>query len=210
MIPSPANIIDLVDLFKKQFGSKPFVIDKDGKLSNDPGQPFQIKSDNNSEKEFTAKGSLIKENINGVDILLPVRFYDGPQLLMHLPYVVVSIRNRKNIISTPMVERIGSVIEQYNVDNYSMVVKGFLISEDRKFPEELITLIRDLYTNKSSVVVDNALFNIFLTFPELPQDEQRRVVIVDYDFPEVTGGRHAKPFILNLISDTVFTLELDN
>lgn len=210
MEPSPAHIVDLVNLFEKTFGQKPYVLTKAGELSTDPGQAYQItKGQTKQETESTPKGSLIKEIVNGVFILLPVRFYDGSTELMHLPYVVVSIRGRKMIIKTPMVERKGSVKEMYAVDDYAMTVKGFLIADDRKFPEALLIQMKELCERKTAVTVDNALFNLFLDDKDLPTSEQRRVVIADYQFPEVTGGRHVRPFVLQLESDTVFTLELN-
>jgi hypothetical protein len=208
---STQQIIDLGQLFQKQFGTKPYVINGNGDLS-DNAEGFKINGSitTAAEKEFTAKGSLIKETLNGISILLPVRFYDGSELLMHLPYVTVSIRFKQTIIKTPMVERKGSVKEQFSVDDYSMTIKGFLIGDDRKFPETLISQMKDLCERKTAVQIDNALFNIFLTDPELRADEQRRVVILDCDWPEVTGGKHARPFIMQLESDTVFTLELNS
>lgn len=217
MEPTPAHIIDLVKLFEKTFGQKPYVITKAGELSSNPGEAYQVKAGRTFSirnefdadgNEVTPKGSLIKETVNGVSILLPVRFYDGSTELMHLPYVVVSIRGRKMLIKTPMVERKGSVKEMYAVDDYAMTVKGFLIAADRKFPEALLIQMKDLCERKTAVTIDNALFNLFLDDKDLPVSEQRRVVITDYDFPEVTGGRHVRPFVLQLESDTVFTLEL--
>ena len=213
--PSPAQIIDLVKLFEKTFGQKPYVVTKDGMISSNPGDDYRIPKQTvygitNYDKngnETTPKGSLIKETVNGVSILLPVRFYDGSTELMHLPYVVVSIRGRKMIIKTPMVERKGSVKEMYAVDDYAMTVKGFLIAYDRKFPENLLVQMKELCERKTAVTVDNALFNLFLDDKDLPTSEQRRVVISEYEFPEVTGGRHVRPFVLQLESDTVFTLE---
>lgn len=206
-----AQVIDLGQLFQKQFGTKPYVVGSDGQIT-DNTEGFKINGTASpaAEKEFTAKGSLIKETLGGINILLPVRFYDGSALLMHLPFVTVSIRFKKTIISTPMVERRGSVKEQFSTDDYAMTIKGFLIADDKKFPEAEIKAMKDLCERQSALTVDNALFNIFLTDPELRSDEQRRVVILDCDWPEVTGGRHVRPFVMQLVSDTVFTLELSS
>lgn len=205
-----ALIIDIAELFQKSFGKKPYVI---GTLTNSPGEnPFRVaEGATRSEKEFTAKGSLIKEQLRGVDIMLPIRFFDGPELLQFLPYSVIRIGGKKTIIDTPLSERKGTVKEQFNIDDYSIDVKGFLISEDRKFPEAEIEIMRKLYETQKAVTIDNALTNIFLTDPSLRPDEQRRVVVYSFDMPEQQGGReNIRPFTMSLKSDTVFTLELDS
>jgi hypothetical protein len=205
-----ALIIDIAELFQKQFGKKPYVV---GALTNTAQEesPFRVAGiTTKSEKEFTAKGSLIKEQYKGVEIMLPIRIYDGPALLTYLPYSVLNISGKKTIVETPLSERIGSVKEQFNIDDYTINVKGFLIADDRKFPEEQIEVMRGLYETKKAVTIDNALTNIFLTNPALKPDEQRRVVVYSFDMPEQQGGReNIRPFTMTMKSDTVFTLELE-
>lgn len=203
-----AQVIDISQLFQRTFGSKPYLVQKDGGLKADDSAGYNIGLSKPAEQAFTAKGSLIKEQVKGIDIFLPLSFYDGAEKI-HLPYCSVSIRGKKTVIKTPMVERKGTVKELYSVDDYTMMVKGFLMADDRQFPEAELEQMKNLCERKTALTVDNALFNIFLSDRELKQDEQRRVVIMDYDFPEVTGGRHVRPFVLQLESDFIFTLELD-
>lgn len=210
-MPNTALIIDIVELFQKTFGRKPYVVPG---LSNttDSGTQYRVDSPAalKAEQEFTAKGSLIAEQYRGIEVLLPIRFYDGPALLQYLPYCVLRIGGKKTIIETPLSERIGSVKEQFNIDDYEIDVKGFLISEDRTFPESDIVTLKKLFETQKAVTIENALTNIFLSNPLLNTDEQKRVVIYNFDLPEVQGGRvHVRPFTMSLKSDTVFTLELD-
>lgn len=209
---TPADIIDLSKLFQRTFGNKPYVINKEGEISADTGEAYHIgKSITKAEQEFTAKGSLIKEQYRGVEIMLPVRFFYATIPLMYLPYCVVSITGKKTIVKTALAERKGTVKELFNIDDYTIGIKGFLIGKDRKFPEAEINGLRELYEAKTAVQMDNALTNIFLTDKDLPSDEIRRVVIESFDLPEVQGGReHVRPFTMQLESDSVFTLELDS
>lgn len=200
------QIFDLAKLYQKTFGSKPYHVADLQSVSDDAKELFNINR-KTTEGTFTAKGSLLKEQFQGVEVWLPVRFFDGPSLLMHLPFCVVKISGNKTIVETPLSERVGSVKEQFNINDYSISIKGFLIDENREFPEAQLEKLRTLYEKKSAVTLDNALTNIYLTNPELSQDEQRRVVIYDLDIAEVAGGRlHVRPFTLNLKSDTVFNL----
>jgi|ERR1035437_6721412 hypothetical protein len=212
-IPLPGQIIDLAELFKNTFGTKPYVINKSGEVSGLDGT-FVINSTDGlpALTETTPKGSLIAERYLGIEIFLPIRFFDSNasgSLLMYLPYCVLSISGKKTIIKTPLPERVGTVKEQYNIDDYNIVIKGFLISQDRKFPEQEMEDLKKLYEAQQAVTIDNAITNIFLTNPVLDRDEQRRVVIESLEFPEVQGGRkNVRPFVMELESDTVFTLEL--
>lgn len=210
MSVTPNQIFDLVKLYERTFGNKPYHVPAEERTSEQIGELFNIPSSTKGG-QYTPKGSLLKETVNGVEIWLPVRFYDGPALLMHLPYSVVKISTKKTIIETPLAERKGTVKEQFSFEDYSISIKGFLIDENREFPESQLEQLKQLYNKSQAVTLDNALTNIFLTDPDLRQDEQRRVVIYDLDIAEVTGGRlHVRPFSMNLKSDSVFTLELED
>lgn len=206
---APNQIIDLSKLYKKTFGNTPYHIKELAKDEEAVGELYHVNSAP-SLNVYSAKGSIIKEDLNGVEIILPVRFYIGPTLLMYMPYVVVKISNDKIIVKTPMNERKGTVKEQYSIDDYVIGVKGFLIGQDRQFPEDELEKLKVLYETRQAVTLDNALTNIFLTDPELGQEEQRRVVIAALDISEVQGGRvQVRPFSLSLVSDSVFTLEYE-
>jgi hypothetical protein len=210
---SPGEIIDLGKLFQRTFGGKPYVIGKDGALSNDPGEVYRVTASANdgsiNGQQITPKGSLLAEQYKGVEIFLPIKLFVATQFFTYLPYCVIAITGDKTIVRTPLPERIGTVKEQYNIDDYKISVKGFLIGDNQQFPEDLIYNLKQLYEAKTAVTIDNALTNIFLTNKDLDFFEQRRVVITKLDIPEVQGGRkNVRPFTIEMESDTVFTLEL--
>lgn len=207
---TPGLIIDIAELFQRQFGSKPYNVPPVREEKVTAGEAYNIATAAvKAEKEFTAKGSLIREKYLGVEIFLPIRLYEGNKELMYFPYSVVRITGKNSWINTPMVERRGSTHELYTSDDYSITIKGFIIGADRKFPEDQLQLLCDVKDKKTSLVLDNALTNIFLTDKSLPPDEQRRVIVKGLDLPEVQGGReNVRPFVLELESDFVQTLEL--
>ena len=209
-MPNTALVIDVLKLFQKTFGKTPYVVAgvSDSADSTGFSNDYRLKR-SKAEQDFTAKGSLIKEQYRGVEIMLPVRFYVGTTSTLYLPYCVLSISGKKTIIETPMVERKGTVKEVYNCDDYTINIKGFLINEQRTFPEKEIDDLRKLCEARSSVVIENALTNIFLRFPNLETAEQGRVVIYDFSLPEVEGGRHVRPFTMMLKSDNIFKLEIE-
>lgn len=201
------QIIDISSLYEKTFGSKPYHVPSSTK--SEETNLFRL-GDKTSENRFTNKGSLLVEQFKGVEVMLPVRFYDAGKLLIYLPYTVIKIAGKKTIVETALNARRGTVKEEFSVDDYSITVKGFLIDEARNFPEDQLELLRDLFETSHAVTLDNALTNIFLTDSSLKEDEQRRVVIYDFDVQEVQGGRlHVRPFTMALKSDCVFTLEME-
>lgn len=209
-VPAPGVVFDLVKLFENTFGTKPYVIPELSTQPANDGTPFKIDGFQNSPQLVTPKGSVIGEQYRGVDIWLPIRLSYMDQLICYIPYAVVNIYGKKIMVKTPMVERIGTVKEQYSIEDYVIGVKGFLISADRTFPEQEINNLKQVYEFGQAVQIENALTNIFLTNSSLQRYEQRRVVIEDLEIPEVQGGRkHVRPFSMKLESDTVFTLELD-
>ena len=212
---SPGEIIDLAKLYERTFGGKPYVIGKDGELSNDTGVKYRVGTPQGADyygQLSTPKGSLIAEQYKGVQIWLPVKLFVGTQFFTYMPYCVVKISGDKTIIRTPLPERIGTVKEQYNIDDYKISIKGFLIGDKfaaAGFPEEELNNLKQLYEAKTAVTIDNALTNIFLTNKDLNFFEQRRLVITKFELPEVQGGRkNVKPFVMEMESDSVFTLEL--
>ncbi|MFT3750968.1 MAG: DUF6046 domain-containing protein [Agriterribacter sp.] len=208
-IPAPGEIIDLGKLFANTFGGKPYHIQEESKRVTE-GTPYRI-SGTNAEQLVTGNGSLIKEQVKGVDIWFPVRFYNPGDStpIEYLPYTVVRVTGKKTIVKTPVMYRKGTVKEQYNIDDYSISIKGFLIGENGEFPEQDMDSLKDLFELKRGIQIDNAITNIFLSDPGLSRFEQNRVVIESLDFPEVEGGRiNVKPFNMQLVSDFVFTLEL--
>lgn len=204
------QIINISELFQKTFGGKPYQIPTPSESTDTRDQDSFILPQKSSSNKFTDRGSLLSEQLLGVEIMLPVKFYDAGKLLMSLPYTVVKISSKKTIVETALNDRIGSVKEEFSIDDYAINVKGFLIGENRDFPEAQLQQLRELYETSHALTLDNALTNIFLTNPVLTEDEQRRVVIYDLDIQEVQGGRlHVRPFTMNLKSDAVFTLELE-
>lgn len=205
------NIIDFVKLFQGTFGTKPYVIP--GATNN----PKSTEPDFNINPQFesngqvtTLLGSTIQEKFEGKDIWLPIRLKNNEVDIMYLPYAVIRISGKKHLVKTPMVERKGTVKEQYSIEDYEITIKGFLIGDNNQFPENYMKQLKDAYELNTAVTIDNAISNIFLTDKQLDTSEQRRVVITEIDFPEVSGGRkNVRPFVMQMESDTVFTLELE-
>jgi len=184
-------IYDLNQLYRRTFGSEPYVV--------------------NAEKQDVSQvsGSALTAEYLGKEIWLPVKFVDlNPDVFgateVLLPYAVMKMSAQKTIVKTALPERKGTVKELYNIDDYSISIKGFVIDEtNRIWPEEELSILNKLWSLNEAVHLDNALTNIFL-------EKDTRVVIQNLELPEVEGGRkHIRPFSFQIVSDSIFTLELN-
>lgn len=118
-----------------------------------------------------------------------------------IPFAVVAITPRKTVVSTPMVERQGSVHEIISIDDYSINIKGILIGMTDDYPEEEVIKVHELFLINRSLELRSAKTDIFLKGED-------KVVIKEIPLPVVPGVQHAQPFEIVCVSDTIFTLEL--
>lgn len=184
-------IKDLQRLYEYQFGGRPYVVQESAP----------------NVSEFSGS-SLTAQDAFGKEVWLPIKFinldsekFNGATELM-LPYSVIKMSSKKTIVKTALSERQGTVKELFNIDDWQITVKGFVIAQNRVWPEEELIMLRTLNALTEAVELDNALSNIFL-------DKGTRVVIEDLELPEVQGGRkHIRPFSFKIESDSIFTLEL--
>lgn len=170
------------ELFRKQFGYEPpgeFKIEQATarKESSDLGQPYYDVDD------------------AGREHFMPVRLNGWL-----IPFAVVSVTPKKIIVSTPMVERKGSVHEIISIDDYSINIKGILLATTNDYPEKEVTQLHEIFLINRSIELRSAKTDIFLKGDD-------KVVIREIPLPPVAGVQHAQPFEINCMSDTIFTLE---
>ena len=123
---------------------------------------------------------------------------------MGASYPVISISSRKTIIETPLTERRGTVKELINMQDYEIVIKGFIIGNSNEFPEAEVGRLRTIYEQNSALSVQCPLTDIFLLRPDRSGSDQ--VVIRELIFPAVKGVKNIRPYQLRMVSDEPFNL----
>lgn len=215
---------ELSELYYTYFGKKPVV----PALPNDDKADFVLKPtikaiqpSASAEEKYkidiakklttarTVGGSQLEtyDALLGVEIWLPTTLHNLPigigdaiNRSLSLNYSTIKINSSSTWIKTSLAERRGEVKELYNTNDYKITINGFLIDKDRVFPEAALVALRKLHECGESFDIDNALVKCFLQ----PED---RVVLESFDLPEVRGGKkHIRPFSMNLLSDSIFTL----
>lgn len=121
-----------------------------------------------------------------------------------LPHPVISITSRKTIIETPLTERRGTVKELINIQDYEIIIKGFIIGATHEFPEKEVTMLRTVYEQNTALSIKCPLTDIFLVRPDRKGSDQ--VVIKELKFLPVTGVKNVRPYELHLVSDEPFNL----
>jgi hypothetical protein len=117
-----------------------------------------------------------------------------------IPFGVVSVVPRKNVVSTGMVERTGSVHEIISVNDYSINIKGILLINENDYPEDEVRKLHEIFLINAAVELRSAKTDIFLKGED-------KVVITEVPLPATPGIQQAQPFEINCLSDTIFTLE---
>lgn len=195
---------NIQDLYMKAFGVK--APEYDLKETNEgliaPNNYSSVNPDVEPKSKY-GSSPYFKQDALGRYYFMPVKLGD-----LDLPYPIIRIQSRKNIVETQMTERKGSVIEIISQDNWKIYIRGFIFAHDRKFPEEDIYNMRKMYERNESLVISSVLTDLFLTSQDSNNNETDKVVITDINFPEVKGIEHVKPYEIQLISDSIFELEV--
>lgn len=107
--------------------------------------------------------------------------------------VLMSVSQSKNIVTTPIQGRNGTVKEYISDGDYQIDISGMIVSEDRKYPEsEVNELVQIL---KSPVAIN--MISEFLNWFDIHD-----VVVESFTFPQTEGVRNAQTFTISCISDT--------
>ncbi len=123
---------------------------------------------------------------------------------IYLPYPVISIRSSKTIIQTPLTERRGTVKEFININDYEITIKGFVINKTNDYPEETLSILRDLNELGEAVQVACPALDLFLKRPGRKGSDH--VVISSFNVIENRGVKNVRPYEMTLISDEPFNL----
>lgn len=179
------NQFDLGILFQKAFG---ITLPK-----------YDLNSQKASSDQSSKYGSSIYRKTDAMG-----RYYFMPVELggLELQYPVIRIQGRKILQETVMTERKGSVIEGIAMENYRIYIRGFMVDHGGLYPEDQIYALKEAWERNESLPLRSVLTDIFL-------ESEDRVVITDFSLPEVKGVEHVKPYEINLVSDSIFTLEIE-
>ncbi len=198
------SIFDFKEMFRDSFGY-------------DAPAVYKSQNPKIEEKPERAKFSNLgapyyDEDMFGREFFMPVRI-NG----MLIPFAVISCSWKKTIISTPLVERGGTVKEMISIDDYPINIKGILINPGDDWPEAGVLEMFSLFKINESLTMRSALTDIFLSgnsrdinggdkWGSSSDTDGHKVIIKEIKRPAVSGVEHAKPFEMDLESDLIYDL----
>ena len=145
--------------------------------------------------------SIRTNNENGVEIFMPVWLskLDREAMQYLLPNTMMSITSKKNIVTTTLVNRDGTVKEEISMGDWEINIRGVLVGREDFYPDGEKQILVDWYKEKATFNIQNARTAICLS-------ENEKVVITELRFPEIRGYENTQPYELKLLSDVEFSL----
>lgn len=194
------GVFSIYDIIKRAQGSAATLNSLLGAKIGDPAFKPKYDGPAPNERESSNLGSTLrKRDANGRWYFMPVVLvYKGKEYEM--PNSLISIRGKKNIVSTPMVGRKGTVKELISMDDYEISIQGVALDTD--WPDDQLATIKEIYSVNESVQLKCALTDIFM-------DDEDMVVIKSIDIPEMRGVEHAQTYSLDLETDRSFELIME-
>lgn len=109
-----------------------------------------------------------------------------------IDHVLINVSQTKNIVTTPIQGRNGTVKEYISDGDYQIEITGTISSDTNNYPEtdvnELVQILR------APVAIN--IISEFLNWFDI-----HSVVVTDYSFPQTEGVRNVQEFSINLLSD---------
>lgn len=106
--------------------------------------------------------------------------------------VLMLVEQQKNIVTTQIAGRDGTIKEYIGLDDYRITVQGIITGSNNVYPEDAVTSFIDIL----NAPVPIAVTSNYLTYFGITN-----VVVADYAFPQVEGVNSYQPFTLTLLSD---------
>lgn len=213
--------IDLQEVYKKAFGVRmpiyvPVTRPTTGQ-AQDYTQPQEIKTEPLGFQNISTlkiDTSSVKSSL-GTVVLTPIKFrggsykerLDNGQIITSQyeefllpPTATVQVRFRKNIVTTPLRGGRGEFKEMIGTSDPRVTIRGILIGEDLKRPEQDIRKLKAL----EKVPSELAVICDYLRWLEIDY-----LVIEDLKLPDLKGKPSMQPFELSCIGDKPIQLILN-
>lgn len=140
---------------------------------------------------------------------------DGEDLRLVVP-PIITLQGSINVVETAVAGLDGSIKEIASVADWSINIKGFLVSSDftevvqdglryrlnpNEFPEKELRQLRRFFEAKKAVeVIESRLLSFF---------NIKKLLFKSLNFPELEGYAFVLPFEVEAVSDTDYTLVLE-
>lgn len=113
---------------------------------------------------------------------------------------LIEVKQNRNIITTSIMGRNGTVKEYISDNDYQIKIKGLLSSNAQNiYPQEQMNTLREFCTAIATIPVQSNVLDYFGI---------RNIVIMDYEFIQLEGDRSNVPFEITALSDIPYDIQL--
>jgi hypothetical protein len=116
-----------------------------------------------------------------------------------LPLSLMSLSCKKHIVTTPLVNRNGTVKEEISREDWEINVRGVIVGLDNNYPDNQVQIMKNWFDMSMALNIQNAKTAICLS-------EGEKVIITSLSLPECKGFENTQPYELKLVSDVQFSL----
>lgn len=177
---------------------------KEGTNPYDANIPIQTEPDNKFTNSYLPQYESFLNTAVFSDLDVSFTTDAGTILNIKIPTVLFTVTQSKNIITTSIQGRNGTVKEYISDGDFKINIKGVITNSNGSYPQFKIdrgfTTVNDLFQmcqlNKALTVNSWYLWQ-FCVY---------ELVITDYEFPQLEGQYSSQPFEINAISDTPFVI----
>jgi len=158
--------------------------------------------DNETTDEYTKSGEVLyKKDMLGRWYFMPVSF-SHDDFEFEIDCALVSINRSKRIVKTDLVSQRGSVKELISIKDYEITIKGTVVGFDKRWPEDKLTQLDELWEINKAIDIHCALTSVFLK-------PLTKVVLTDNPILETKDTEHVQLIEIKCITDNPFELILD-
>lgn len=117
--------------------------------------------------------------------------------------VLMSVNQRRNIITTPIQGRNGTVKEYISDGDFDVSIRGAIVDPSpQRYPEEDVLKLMEVLRVQNNIEIASRYLNDVFGISNL--------VITDYSLPQVEGVQNIQFFQINCISDDPIELSIRN
>lgn len=159
-----------------------------GNISTNPLIPLSTSKIANADMLYLGGYVFSNLDISGYEIKFPV--------------VLFEVSQKRNIVTTKIQGRDGSIKEYISDEDYEIKIKGTIPGENGAFPIASVTQFMNICTAKQALKINSAYLNgIFGIY---------NIVISTYTINQEAGKASEFPFTMTAVSDSPIELKLAN
>ena len=140
------------------------------------------------------------------DVFLPIWLFEADnapdQAKYLLPLTTLKMTCKKNIVTTPLVNRNGTVKEEISVADWELDINGVMLGLDGEYPDLEVQKLVAWWEDAVALNIQNAKTAICMGNGE-------KVVATSLSLHECKGFENAQPYELKMSSDVQFSLYIN-